>query len=186
MEKITSETMRNFNRRQIYNYIFTQKRTSRQAISDDLNLSLPTVTQNLKLLEEENLIERCGFFQSTGGRKCVAYGCVSMARVAIGAHITAHGLRLVAVDMYGSIIKRQQISVDYKHSDEYYIRFGEYVSSFVKSLNISQKRVLGVGIALTALLSRDRKHVSKSLLLGTAEAGLSGACSVPVPTVPRQ
>ena len=173
MEKITSETLRNFNRRQIYNYIFTQKRTSRQAISDDLNLSLPTVTQNLKLLEEENLIERCGFFQSTGGRKCVAYGCVSTARVAIGAHITAHGLRLVAVDMYGSIIKRQQISVDYKHSDEYYIRFGEYVSGFVKSLNISQKRVLGVGIALTALLSRDRKHVAKSLLLGTAEAGLA-------------
>lgn len=173
MEKITAETMRSFNRRQIYNYIFTNKRTSRQAIADDLNLSLPTVTQNLKLLEEENLIERCGFFQSTGGRKCVAYGCVSTARVAIGAHITAHGLRLVAVDMYGSIIKRQQISEDYRHSDEYYARFGAYVSSFVKSLNISQKRVLGVGIALTALLSRDRKHVAKSLLLGTDEASLT-------------
>ena len=61
MEKITSETIRNFNRRQIYNYIFANKRTSRQAIADDLNLSLPTVTQNLKLLEEENLIERCGW-----------------------------------------------------------------------------------------------------------------------------
>ena len=173
MEKITSETMRNFNRRQNYNYIFTNKRTSRQAIADDLNLSLPTVTQNLKLLEEENLIERCGFFQSTGGRKCVAYSCVSTARVAIGVHITPHSLRLVAVDMYGSIIKRQQLSEDYRHSDEYYQRFGAYVCTFVKSLNLSAKRVLGVGIALTALLSRDRKHVSKSLLLGSDEASLA-------------
>ena len=78
MEKITAETMRSYNRRQIFNHIYFNKRSSRQEIADTLHLSLTTVTQNLKLLEEENLIERSGYFQSTGGRKCVAYSCVSM------------------------------------------------------------------------------------------------------------
>ena len=173
MEKITSETVRSHNRHRIFNYIYSHGRSSRQEIADELGLSLPTVTQNLKGLEEECFIERSGYFQSTGGRKCVAYSCVSTARIAIGAHITAHSLRLVAADMYGTIIRRRQIAADYSHCREYYMRFGEEVTAFIKALNVSPKRVLGVGIALTALLSRDRQHVSKSLLLGTDEASLA-------------
>lgn len=120
MEKITAETMRSYNRRQIFNHIYFNKRSSRQEIADTLHLSLTTVTQNLKMLEEENLIERSGYFQSTGGRKCVAYSCVSMYKISIGAHITAHHLRLVAVDMYGNIFKRRRITENYCHSREYH------------------------------------------------------------------
>ena len=173
MEKITSETMRSYNRRQIFNHIYEHRRSSRQDIADTLHLSLTTVTQNLKLLEEENLIERSGYFQSTGGRKCVAYSCAGRYKISIGAHVTAHCLRLVAVDLYGNIFKRQQITEDYSHSREYYARFGAHVDAFVKSMNVSPKRVLGVGIALTALLSKDRQRIAKSLLLGTDEARLA-------------
>ena len=52
MEKITAETMRSYNRRQIFNHIYFNKRSSRQEIADTLHLSLTTVTQNLKMLEE--------------------------------------------------------------------------------------------------------------------------------------
>ena len=173
MEKITAETMRSYNRRQIFNHIYFNKRSSRQEIADTLHLSLTTVTQNLKMLEEENLIERSGYFQSTGGRKCVAYSCVSMYKISIGVHITAHHLRLVAVDMYGNIFKRRRITENYCHSREYYQQFGAHIDTFIRSLNISPKRVLGVGIALTALLSKDRQHIAKSVLLGTTEAQLA-------------
>ena len=59
------------------------------------------------------------------------------------------------------------------NSQEYYRRFGEQVNSFIKSMNVSPKRILGAGIALTALLSRDRQSVSKSILPGTAAATLA-------------
>lgn len=170
--KNASESMRSFNRRQIYNFIYKNGRTSRQTVADALSLSLPTVTQNLKQLEETGLIERGGYFQSTGGRKCVAYNCVNNAKIAIGAHITADSLLLVAVDLYGKTLKRLQISEEYRHDRAYYERFGDHVVAFVKSLNLSSKHILGVGIALTALLSRDRQRVSKSFLLGTEEASL--------------
>lgn len=34
MEKITAETMRSYNRRQIFNHIYFNKRSSRQEIAD--------------------------------------------------------------------------------------------------------------------------------------------------------
>ena len=44
MEKITAETMRSYNRRQIFNHIYFNKRSSRQEIADTLHLSLTTVS----------------------------------------------------------------------------------------------------------------------------------------------
>ena len=129
MDKLTSKMMRNFNRRQVYNIIYKEKRISRQRIAGELNLSLPTVTQNLKSLEEARLIERSGHFRSTGGRKSVVYSCTSNAYIAIGAHITRHSFRLVAVNIYGEILKRKYVTADYEHSQEYYRRFGKQVTA---------------------------------------------------------
>ena len=38
-------------------------------IVQELQMGLSTVSQNLNLLEQEGLIEKNGFFASTGGRK---------------------------------------------------------------------------------------------------------------------
>ena len=173
MAKMTSGMMRNYNKQQIYRLIYEKRQVSRQSVSEELRLSLPTVNQKLKTLEEEKLIEKNGFFQSTGGRKSFVYRCVSNARIAIGAHITAHHIRIVAVDLYGNIIKRMQLRAAYAHDVSYYRMFGEQVNEFVRSMKIAQKRILGVGIALTALLSKDRQSVAKSILLGSSSATLA-------------
>jgi len=173
MDKITVTAMRRYNRKQIFNLIYQEKRISRLQIAEKLKLSLPTVSQDLKSLSEANLIEKNGFFQSTGGRKSIAYSCVSNARVAIGAQITKTHIRMVAVDIYGDIIKRQQADIPYKHEESYYREFGTLINSFAKSLNISSKRILGVGIAMMALLSKDRQSVAKSILLGETSATLA-------------
>lgn len=173
MDKITSKTMRKFNQKQVFNLIYKEKQISRQQIAEQLKLSLPTVTQDLKLLEEARLIERNGLFQSTGGRKSVAYSCVSNTRVAIGAQITEHSVRMVVVDIYGNIIKRRQLNMEYIHDEAYYRTFGENINAFAKSLNLSPKRILGVGIAVMALLSRDRQAVVKNVLLGGTTATLT-------------
>lgn len=173
MERNISEAQHNYRKRQIYRFIYDEKRTSRIRISEELGISLPTVQHVLKELIAENLIEKNGYFQSTGGRKCDVYVCTSSTHIAIGAHIEKNSLRFVAVDLYGNVIKREHINEQYKHDPEYYKNFADYVNSFVKSINISNKTILGVGIALTALLSKDRKSVVKSVLLGTAEATLA-------------
>ncbi len=173
MDKMTASSMRNYNRKQVFNAIYHQRQLSRQQIAEMLHLSLPTVTQDLRCLEEAHLIERNGFFQSTGGRKSVIYSCVSNTRVAIGVQIQKYYLRIVAVDIYGSILRREQVDLEYAHDPEYYRTVAQRIDQFVRSLNLSAKRILGVGIALMALLSRDRQTVTKSVLLGETSATLA-------------
>ena len=47
-------------------------------------MGLSTVSQNLNLLEQEGLIEKNGFFASTGGRKANAIQIVSDFKISIG------------------------------------------------------------------------------------------------------
>lgn len=173
MKKMTASEIRDFNQSQIYKLIYQSGRISRQDIADRLQLSMPTISQNLKQLEEKHLIERNGMFQSTGGRKSVAYTCVSNARIAIGTQITENHVRIAAIDLFGKIIKREHHELKYSNHSAYYEKFGEMVNIFCRSLNLSGQRILGIGIAIKGLLSADRTTVTQSVRLGSAGATLS-------------
>lgn len=173
MKKMTASEIRDFNQSQIYRLAYKAGRVSRQEIAEQLHLSMPTISQNLKLLEAQNLIERSGMFQSTGGRKSVAYTCVSNARVAIGTQILEQHLRIVAIDLFGKILKREQHTLPYVNEPTYYTEFGRLVNAFCRSLNLSSQRILGVGIAIKGLLSDDHTTVMQSVRLGGAGATLN-------------
>ena len=57
---LTSTDLKKINRSKVFENIYNNKITSRQTIATDLNLSLPTVNQNLKELEEMGRIEKNG------------------------------------------------------------------------------------------------------------------------------
>lgn len=137
MAKQTPSEIHDHNLKRIYQLTYQTGRISRIALSEQLELSLPTVSQALKQLEEARLIERNGLFQSTGGRKSIVYTCVTNARVAVGVQISEHHLRLAAIDLYGKVIKRTAHRCSYAHRPEYYQTFGRLVNEFCQSLNLS-------------------------------------------------
>lgn len=173
MKRMTTTEMREYNQKQIFDLVYTEKRISRQGIAKRLDFSLPTILENCKLLEEKCLIEQNGLFRSTGGRKSVAYACVGNARIAIGSQISKHSIGIVAIDIYGEIIKRQKIDLAYENSEKYCRQFGACIWEFVKSLRLSEKRILGVGIAIQGLLSKDHTIVEQGIRLGSAGATLA-------------
>ena len=69
---LTTIALKKINRSKIYQYIYRSKLTSKLQIVQDLQMGLSTVSQNLNLLENEGLIEKNGYFDSTGGRKANA------------------------------------------------------------------------------------------------------------------
>lgn len=170
MEKMTALKMHSINRKQVYKLIYANRGITRTQLSETLELSLPTISQHLKALEDEGLIERCGHFGSTGGRKPDIYRCIGNARIAIGIHIRKPGFTIVAVDLYGNILGLHRVSESYRHTDEYYQRVGEKVNEFIDTNGYNPDSILGIGIALTALLSKDRKEIKKSILLGEKKA----------------
>ena len=148
------------NRRKIYFYIRKHKSTTKQNIAYDLKLSLPTVTQNLEYLIEQNLISGDGKAKNRGyGRTPVAYSYVSDVKVAVGLDITAHHLKTVIIDLEGNIVKYIDKRLVYQRNDKYLHALGDAVDSIIAESGINPKKVLGVGIAVSGLIDQTKGKV---------------------------
>ena len=66
---LTTINLKKINRSKVYQYIYKTRQTSKMQIVQDLQMGLSTVSQNLNLLEKEGLIDRNGYFDSTGAGK---------------------------------------------------------------------------------------------------------------------
>ena len=108
---MTTLEVRTYNKSRVYEQIYEKRSISKQEIASELQMSLTTVTQNLKLLETEGMITITGQYQSTGGRKANAYSVVSTAAIAIGIDILKDRLHFVAIDLYGEIIQKKTLIV---------------------------------------------------------------------------
>ena len=155
-QRITPGQIKKNNRQQIYNYIYEQGNVSQQDIAYALKLSRPTVATNLSALEADGLICKNGQLASDQiGRKAVAYAIVSDYRIAIGAEIMRHVVKLIAVDLYGRKLRRDVAEIEYRNAEGYYERVGGMIRGFIAALSVPPERVLGVGIAMQGLVSTD-------------------------------
>ena len=158
--------IKRINRIRIYRLIYQSGRISKQEIAYKLNMSLPTVSQNLKYLQEQRLIRENGTFESTGGRKARALSCVLDARIAIGLDITRNHVGIVAVDLGGNIMRNIRAPLRFEAEERYFSRVGEFLKEFVAGTGIPANCVLGVGISVPGILSDDHKTVVYATVLG--------------------
>ena len=87
MQKMTSAELRRKNISSIYNFIYRSGGATRQEIQQQLQLSLPTIAQDLRFLEQEGLVRMSGLSDSRGGRRPQALECDAAARYAIGVEL---------------------------------------------------------------------------------------------------
>lgn len=173
MEKVTTNESKKTNRKKVYQMIYDTGRTSKQRIASQLELSLPTVAQILAELEAENLIEKNGNFESSGGRKPIAICPVKKSRVSIGVEITKHHLQMVCIDLFGSVIIEKRIKLLYENNDSYYQKMGDEVNDFVGTLKMAARRIMGVGIAIQGIISPDGQYVYYGKIMDSTDATLA-------------
>ena len=114
---MTTITLKKINRDKVYQYIYREKQTSKLQIVQDLQMGLSTVSQNLNELENDGLISRNGYFESTGGRKAQIIRIVEDFRISIGLGILKDMFHIVAVNLYGDAIATETIELPYENSD---------------------------------------------------------------------
>lgn len=158
-DALTTAEIRRLNCEKIFTYIYRSRRTSKQTIAQALGLSLPTVAQNLKILENLKLIERNGFYDSTGGRKAQVIRCIQDARIAIGITVLQESLNVCAIDLTATIIKEAHFPLTFQNTDDYYKEVGQIVTAFTDNLPYSSDRILGIGISIQGLVSPDGEQV---------------------------
>lgn len=172
MDNFTITDLKMQNRSRVFNLIYHSGKTCKQDIATALGLSLPTVSHNLKELEEMGLIEKKGYFASSGGRKAQMISCVAGSRIAIGVETTGNHLRMCAVDLLGQVISVQRVSLKYCNTDAYYQAFGERILEFIDSLKIPADKILGVGITVQGLVSPDGQQIVYAKLMDDTSATL--------------
>lgn len=156
---LTTIALKKINRSKIYQYIYRSKLTSKLQIVQDLQMGLSTVSQNLNLLENEGLIEKNGYFDSTGGRKANAIQIVSDFRISIGVGILKNMFHITAIDLYGNTVYTDTIPLTYSNTAAYYQQITDKVKDFIEKNQYPEDKIFGVSIATQGITSPDNTTV---------------------------
>lgn len=162
---LTNISLKKINKSKVYQYIYKSKVTSKLQIVSDLQMGLSTVSQNLNLLEQEGLIERNGYFDSTGGRKAQVIQIVPDFKISIGIGILKNMFHLTAVDLYGNAIFTDTFSVPYSNTSAYYEQIAETIREFTALNHYTEEKVLGISIATQGITSPDHTTVTYGTIM---------------------
>lgn len=159
-KKIDSRKIREHNRRLIYHDISRRGPLTRQEIVSALSISLPTVNKNLEELMQGGWVKTASLITGTGGRNALSYQAVYDARLALGVSLTGHHINVICMDLGGNILsfKRTRIAFDLS-SKSYLKKIGELVAQAGEEGGVTKEKLLGMGVSLPGLLSKDHRKV---------------------------
>lgn len=152
----TATDLKLINRNRVYRYIFENEKVAKQDLVIALNLSLPTVSQNLTELFDMGLLRYAGKFESSGGRKAKKISIIPDARMVIGVEIKMDHINILAIDLKGTPLPGERIDHKFEAGDSYGKFIAEEIENYIKAKGINPEIVLGVGISIPGVLSEDK------------------------------
>jgi len=164
--KITTTDVKRYNKNRIFQLIYTTGKISRQEIADVLQLSLPTVNQNLKILFEKNLLIYEGNFESTGGRKAQVISINGAARYVISVNLSDKGIKADILDLNCNVIGNMRVPVKYEKGSAYGEMVADTVTRLVEHTGIDKAAILGVGITVPGIFDIENSTVVYAPTMG--------------------
>ena len=163
MEKLheTATERRRLTRNGIYRYLYEAPGgRSKQEIAEDLALSMPTVHQNLAELLQAELVRPDGRSASTGGRRALRLTVAENARFAVGVSVSGDHFRILAANLRLEEIAYRKASHP-RTAD--LAELGRYLATeletFLRDFGLNRDKLLGVGVALPAILNADGTRI---------------------------
>ena len=139
------------NRNQVYRLVYEHKRLSKTEIASALRISVPTVSQCVNELKGDGLVADDGFFQSSGGRKAAVISPCPQFRLALGVEIRKEYVHMVAIDLYGEILKEQDFPIPFSNSDYYCAQLCNLIQGLIIDLHVRPEELEGIGFAIQGL-----------------------------------
>ena len=182
---VNSNERRRQTRSNVYHYLYgAQEFCTRQSLAQALDLSLPTIYQNLTDLVDAGLVRYAGQSQSTGGRKASGLAIVPDARVAVGIALTEDRLRFSAADLRLNEIAYHKVShTSNFEMEELGTLVARELEQFLDTYHIDRSRLLGVCIAMAGVTDPEGGHLLYAPTMHLRNVELSGLTrSIPYPT----
>ncbi len=153
-------------RNRVFRYIYnSDEPVSKQAMALELNLSLPTIHQNISELLDAGLIKAGETQRSTGGRPPVGYLVENNIRFSIGVSITTNHIRFLASDIKMNQMAEKSIYREASVPINLESEIKKELDIFIEENNLNKSRILGVGITIPGVLdvSEDSVLLSPSM-----------------------
>ncbi len=183
MATYNTAELRRQNRNRVFRYIYSSgSPVTKQDIAQALNLSLPTVGQDLKELQEADLLEFQGTFDSTGGRKPRAIGIANNVRYSIGVYIGHKRIHLACINIRAQLLCSQRVARPLTNDEEYAKFLAQAIEDFIRTNSIDTTRLLGVGIAVAGVPQPEKGYVTMSPVQPVTELDMNMIAShIPYP-----
>ncbi len=157
---------RRINRTRIARLIAEAGMISKNEISVRLGLSMPTVLQGVRELEDEGIVEEVGEYGSTGGRKAKGMSIAENAAYGAGMDVAKGHIDFVMVSLKGKLVKKARIRLPFIREFSYYEAAGNWLQVFLEQSGVEKRKIQGVGIALPGEVDQKEKLLIRSQILG--------------------
>ncbi|MBT1175536.1 ROK family protein [Bifidobacterium sp. LC6] len=173
MKALPPAQVKAHNRSAIAHYLYTNQHATKQDLERDLQLSIPTITQNLRALEADHIIAKGTFEDSTGGRKAQRYNFNPNHCIAIGVGMYDNHVQLRAVNLFGAVIARSTTPLPYRNTNVYYQRIGGIIDNFAADIERKFGHVLGAAFTIRGIIAPDGSSVTFGPVMGNTGLTLS-------------
>lgn len=150
------------NKSKVLRYILDKGETSKAQIAKDMNLSMPTVLQAIKSLEEQKIICEAGVYESTGGRKAKAISVCGKFAYSVGIDITKNHIALAVLDMKEQVVYSTRKRKKFEYSMDYCNDIANEIRNILMQEQINPQKVLGVGVSIPGIINYEDSILIKS------------------------
>ncbi len=154
--------------------IYRYGKISRPALSRELGISLPTVIGRVNDLVNHDILISNGTIESSLGRKAESVGLNPLYCYAIGIDITQNHVSFVITDFSGEMISHVRYHLAFSVENNYYRDVYALYEQFLRESGIDQSKIIGIGISLPGILSKDGKVLLDSHALRVSNLSMSG------------
>ncbi|TPQ15658.1 ROK family transcriptional regulator [Streptomyces sporangiiformans] len=149
-----------YNRAVVLDAVRRRSPVSRVELAEGTGLTSQTVSNVVRRLLDEGLVQETGQAPSQGGKPRTLLSLRADAAYAVGIHLDPDSTVAVLLDLAGRVLRRRRLSTTAR-SDPGRLAgtLGRTVNSLIKKAGVGRDRVLGVGVAVPGPIDGGRGMV---------------------------
>jgi predicted NBD/HSP70 family sugar kinase len=158
LKAIEQETIKILNQKKIIQLLYKNKQLTKQEISQALNISIPTVINNVKELIGKGFLDEAGVRESSGGRKPVIVRFLPDARYSFGVCIAKDYVRIILTNLNFNIVGESYFDISEKSNsfESIMLKTNKEINAIIDTNNIPINKILGIGFSLPGTVNEEK------------------------------
>jgi predicted NBD/HSP70 family sugar kinase len=145
------------NRKRMLRLLTSRRELTIPEISRELDISIPTISKNIKQLEREGLVEEAGVSSSSGGRRPKLIKFIPDAFYSFGIEFSVERqMRIILTNLDSKIIAESTLQdLDFNDIDALMQEVDHQAQTVLLESKIPAQKVLGIGFSLPGATDED-------------------------------